>query len=252
MSSDTTDEASSGSDVPPATSVMAMTDSLMPSLRAISVALFQEHVAAENQPGESSGDHDDRQPEGRRLFGAGIGGHRFGPFRGADREPHQRNVERHHDDAVDAADSVRRPRTYQAVRSDGQQNQRRGHAEGNVAPDVAPGEGQRPDQGADAEDQKDVEEVRADDVSDRHVAVARRGREYRDDQFGRRVPTATIVRPMMNSGTRKRCATAAEPSVRKFAPARISPSPTISSRMSIIYASRIRLTAMSAMPATTP
>ena len=69
---------------------------------------------------------------------------------------------------------------------------------------------------------------------------------------GVEVPTATIVRPMMNSGTRKRCATAAEPSVRKFAPARISPSPTISSRMSIIYASRIRLTAMSAMPATTP
>ena len=69
---------------------------------------------------------------------------------------------------------------------------------------------------------------------------------------GVEVPTATIVRPMMNSGTRKRCVTAAEPSVRKFAPARISPSPTISSRMSIIYASRIRLTAMSAMPATTP
>ena len=87
---------------------------------------------------------------------------------------------------VDAADSVRRPRTYQAVRSDGQQDQRRGHAEGNIAPYVALGEGQRPDQGADAEDQKDVEEVRADDVSDRHVAVARRGREYRDDQFGRR------------------------------------------------------------------
>ena len=41
LSRDTTDEASSGSDVPPATSVMAITDSLMPSLRAISVALFR-------------------------------------------------------------------------------------------------------------------------------------------------------------------------------------------------------------------
>ncbi len=35
---DTTDDASSGSDVPPATSVMAMTDSLTPSLRAMTVA----------------------------------------------------------------------------------------------------------------------------------------------------------------------------------------------------------------------
>ena len=41
LSSDTTDEASSGSDVPPATSVMAMTDSLIPSVRAIAVALFR-------------------------------------------------------------------------------------------------------------------------------------------------------------------------------------------------------------------
>ena len=39
LNSDTSDEASSGSDVPPATSVMAITDSLIPSRRAISVAL---------------------------------------------------------------------------------------------------------------------------------------------------------------------------------------------------------------------
>ena len=51
---------------------------------------------------------------------------------------------------------------------------------------------------------------------------------------GIEVPTATIVRPMMNSGTRKRWATAAEPSVRKFAPPRISPRPTSSNRMSIV------------------
>ena len=79
---------------------------------------------------------------------------------------------------------------------------------------------------------------------------------------GVEVPTATIVRPMMNSGTRSRWATAAEPSVRKFAPARISPRPTISSRISIVlqrflgfrkvYASSSRLTAIRAMPATTP
>ena len=39
LNSDTSDEASSGSDVPPATSVMAITDSLTPRLRAIDVAL---------------------------------------------------------------------------------------------------------------------------------------------------------------------------------------------------------------------
>ena len=39
LNSDTSDEASSGSDVPPATSVMAITDSLIPRLRAIDVAL---------------------------------------------------------------------------------------------------------------------------------------------------------------------------------------------------------------------
>ena len=49
---------------------------------------------------------------------------------------------------------------------------------------------------------------------------------------GVEVPTATTVSPMMNSGTRKRWASAAEPSVRKFAPARISPSPTINRRIS--------------------
>ena len=49
---------------------------------------------------------------------------------------------------------------------------------------------------------------------------------------GVEVPTATTVSPMMNSGTRKRWASAAEPSVRNFAPARISPSPTINRRIS--------------------
>ena len=37
-----------------------------------------------------------------------------------------------------------------------------------------------------SQDYEDVENVRADDVADRHVAVARRGREYRDHQFGHR------------------------------------------------------------------
>ena len=49
---------------------------------------------------------------------------------------------------------------------------------------------------------------------------------------GVEVPTATTVSPMMNSGTRNRCANAAEPSVRKFAPARISPRPMMRSKMS--------------------
>ena len=51
---------------------------------------------------------------------------------------------------------------------------------------------------------------------------------------GVEVPTATTVSPMMNSGTRNRCASAAEPSVRKFAPASISPRPTISKSISMI------------------
>ena len=50
--------------------------------------------------------------------------------------------------------------------------------------------------------------------------------------LGVEVPTATTVSPMMNSGTRNRCANAAEPSVRKFAPARISPRPMMRSKMS--------------------
>ena len=44
---------------------------------------------------------------------------------------------------------------------------------------------------------------------------------------GVEVPTATIVSPIRN-----RCANAAEPSVRKFAPARISPRPMMRSKMS--------------------
>lgn len=50
---------------------------------------------------------------------------------------------------------------------------------------------------------------------------------------GVEVPMATIVRPITNSETRKRWASAAEPSVRKLAPARISPRPSRSSRISI-------------------
>ena len=76
---------------------------------------------------------------------------------------------------------------------------------------------------------------------------------------GVEVPTATIVSPMMNSGTRKRWARAADPSVRKFAPARISARPVRRRSMSIfkggvlrVYPSRSRLTAIRAMPATTP
>ena len=42
LTSETTDEASSGSDVPPATSVRAMTDSLTPSFRAMDVALSRK------------------------------------------------------------------------------------------------------------------------------------------------------------------------------------------------------------------
>mgnify|MGYP000835876045 CR=1 FL=1 len=42
LNSDTSDEASSGSDVPPATSVMAITDSLIPILRARAVALSRK------------------------------------------------------------------------------------------------------------------------------------------------------------------------------------------------------------------
>ena len=42
LTTETTDEASSGSDVPPATSVMAITDSLTPSLRAMATALWRK------------------------------------------------------------------------------------------------------------------------------------------------------------------------------------------------------------------
>ena len=85
---------------------------------------------------------------------------------------------------------------------------------------------------------------------------------------GVEVPTATIVSPMMNSGTRSRLASAAEPSVRKLAPARIRPRPASRRRISIegyVFPvrdrrtaaapdqdNRIRLAAMTAIPVTTP
>ena len=54
---------------------------------------------------------------------------------------------------------------------------------------------------------------------------------------GVEVPTAMTVRPTTNSGMRRRCATAAAPSVRKLAPPRISPRPARSRRMSISFSS---------------
>ena len=167
---------------------------------------FQKHLAAEDQSREPSCDHYPRQPQGYRFlcaFGvlrpvfqgsSGYGdihsGCRTGyaalAFGCADHVPHQPDVEREHDDAVRAADPVRCPGAYQAVGSDRQQHERRGHAERDVAPDVFLSKHERPDQRADSQDYEDVENVRADDVADRHVAVARRGREYRDHQFGHR------------------------------------------------------------------
>lgn len=82
---------------------------------------------------------------------------------------------------------------------------------------------------------------------------------------GVEVPTATMVSPTMNSGTRKRWARAAEPSVRKLAPPRMSASPRMSRKISMLrkgifqglcaapaQPSKSRLTAITAMPVTTP
>ena len=66
------------------------------------------------------------------------------------------------------------------------QSQRRRDADGQVAPDVLPRERQRADQGADAQDDEDVEEVRSHDVAHGHVALSFEGRKEAHDQFGRR------------------------------------------------------------------
>ncbi len=74
---------------------------------------------------------------------------------------------------------------------------------------------------------------------------------------GVEVPMAITVRPTMNSGTRKRWASAAAPSVSKLAPARISPRPARSNKIfipdqAVYFASINKLTAINAMPDTTP
>ena len=146
----------------------------------------EEHFAAENQSGEASDDHRGHEPSGHSGFRSGVRGRRLGPFRGADRVPHQRAVEQEHDDAVDASDAVRRTFEDIGVRCQRQQQQRYDHSERNVAADVARRERQGADQGADAQDDEDVEDVRPHDVADCHVAFACDGREHRHDQFGRR------------------------------------------------------------------
>ena len=54
--------------MPPATSVMAMSESLTPILRASAVALSR-NTAAEDQPGQSADDHQGHQPPGHRPAG---------------------------------------------------------------------------------------------------------------------------------------------------------------------------------------
>ena len=95
-------------------------------------------------------------------------------------------TQQEHDDAVDASDAVRRTFEDIGVRCQRQQQQRYDHSERNVAADVARRERQGADQGADAQDDEDVEDVRPHDVADCHVAFACDGREHRHDQFGRR------------------------------------------------------------------
>jgi hypothetical protein len=53
------------------------------------------------------------------------------------------------------------------------------------------------------------------------------------------VPTATIVRPTINSGTRKRAANATEPSVSNIAPMMISASDAIRIKYSISVSEKI-------------
>jgi hypothetical protein len=53
------------------------------------------------------------------------------------------------------------------------------------------------------------------------------------------VPTATIVRPTINSGTRKRAANATEPSVSSIAPKMISASDAIRIKYSIFVSEKI-------------
>ena len=74
----------------------------------------------------------------------------------------------------------------QLVRRKDEKEQRSAESHGDVAADVALGERQRSDQGADAEDDEDVEEVRPHDVADGDIAVVRRGRQHRNDQLGHR------------------------------------------------------------------
>ena len=77
-------------------------------------------------------------------------------------------------------------RVEHLVGQHGAEHQRRRDADGQVAPDVLPRERQRADQGADAQNDEDVEEVRSHDVAHGHVALSFEGRKEAHDQFGRR------------------------------------------------------------------
>ena len=70
------------------------------------------------------------------------------------------------------------------VRSEQKQQQRCDESERDVAPDVAARKGEGPDQGADPEDDEDVEEVGPDDVADGDVGLPAEGRQHGDDQLG--------------------------------------------------------------------
>ena len=146
--------------------------------------VVEKQLAAPDQPGQSDDDEHEREPQGFGGFGGVL--RSDAPPGRLDGEPQQPYVKHEHDDAVGAVDTVDRAEVQEPVRSEQKQQQRCDESERDVAPDVAARKGEGPDQGADPEDDEDVEEVRPHDVADGDIAVVRRGRQHRNDQLGHR------------------------------------------------------------------
>ena len=144
--------------------------------------MVEKQLAAPDQPGQSDDDEHEREPQGFGGFGGVL--RSDAPPGRLDGEPQQPYVKHEHDDAVGAVDTVDRAEVQESVRSEQKQQQRCDESERDVAPDVAARKGEGPDQGADPEDDEDVEEVGPDDVADGDVGLPAEGRQHGDDQLG--------------------------------------------------------------------